>query len=96
MDVIAAVKFYVNRMVEEVGVGMKVLLMDKETVSHIVVCHLLIKYVCHLLIEYVYNLLIEYVYHRQALLAWYLHSQKCCRRKYIFSNELILVMLVIQ
>lgn len=88
MDVIAAVKFYVNRMVEDVGVGMKVLLMDKETVSHIVACHLLIKYVCHLLIGY--------VYYRQALLAWYLHSQKCCRRKYIFSNELILVMLVIQ
>lgn len=88
MDVIAAVKFYVNRMVEEVGVGMKVLLMDKETVSHIVVCHLFI--------EYIYHLSIEYIDHRQALLAWYLHNQKCCRRKYIFSNELILVMLVIQ
>ena len=32
MDVIASVKFYLNKMVEECGVGLKVLLMDKETV----------------------------------------------------------------
>lgn len=33
MDVIASVKFYLNKMVEECGVGLKVLVMDKETVS---------------------------------------------------------------
>ncbi len=32
MDVIAALKFYLNRMVDECGHGMKVLLMDRETV----------------------------------------------------------------
>jgi vacuolar protein sorting-associated protein 45 len=33
MDVLAGVKFYIDRMVEESGLGMKVLLMDKETTS---------------------------------------------------------------
>lgn len=33
MDVCIAVKFYINRMIEESGDGMKVLLMDKETTS---------------------------------------------------------------
>ena len=32
MDAIASVKFYLNKMVEECGLGLKVLLMDKETV----------------------------------------------------------------
>ena len=36
MDVIAAVKMYINKMLEDCGVGMKVLLMDKETVSEFV------------------------------------------------------------
>ena len=35
MDVIASVKFYLNKMVEECGVGLKVLLMDKETVRFV-------------------------------------------------------------
>ncbi len=34
MDVIAALKFYLNRMVDECGHGMKVLLMDRETVCY--------------------------------------------------------------
>jgi hypothetical protein len=33
MNVVAAVKMYVTRMAEESGPGMKVLLMDKQTVS---------------------------------------------------------------
>ncbi|XP_054160792.1 vacuolar protein sorting-associated protein 45-like [Oppia nitens] len=33
MDVIAAVKLYLNRMVEECGIGLKVLLMDRQTIS---------------------------------------------------------------
>lgn len=33
MDVITAIKLYVNKMTNESGPGMKVLLMDKETVS---------------------------------------------------------------
>jgi hypothetical protein len=33
MNVVAAVKMYITRMAEESGPGMKVLLMDKETVS---------------------------------------------------------------
>jgi vacuolar protein sorting-associated protein 45 len=33
MNVVAAVKLYITRMAEESGPGMKVLLMDKETVS---------------------------------------------------------------
>jgi vacuolar protein sorting-associated protein 45 len=33
MNVVAAVKMYVTRMTEESGPGMKVLLMDKQTVS---------------------------------------------------------------
>lgn len=32
MDVITAIKLYVNKMANESGPGMKVLLMDKETV----------------------------------------------------------------
>lgn len=33
MDVIAAVKLYVNKMTNESGPGMKILLMDKDTVE---------------------------------------------------------------
>ncbi|CAG2114366.1 unnamed protein product [Medioppia subpectinata] len=33
MDVIASVKMYLNRMVDECGVGLKVLLMDRQTIS---------------------------------------------------------------
>lgn len=33
MDVITAIKLYVNKMTNESGPGMKILLMDKETVS---------------------------------------------------------------
>jgi vacuolar protein sorting-associated protein 45 len=33
MNVVAAVKMYITRMAEESGPGMKVLLMDKQTVS---------------------------------------------------------------
>lgn len=33
MNVVAAVKMYVTRMAEDSGPGMKVLLMDKQTVS---------------------------------------------------------------
>lgn len=33
MNVITAIKLYINKMIEECGIGMKVLLMDKETTS---------------------------------------------------------------
>ena len=33
MDVVQGVKQYITRMIKESGAGMKVLLMDKETVS---------------------------------------------------------------
>lgn len=33
MNVVQAVKQYITRMIQESGAGMKVLLMDKETVS---------------------------------------------------------------
>ena len=33
MNVVTAIRFYINRMVEESGSGMKILLMDQETVS---------------------------------------------------------------
>ena len=33
MNVVAALKFYITRMTEESGPGMKVLLMDKQTVN---------------------------------------------------------------
>lgn len=32
MNVVAAIKLYVNKMIDDCGTGMKVLLMDKETV----------------------------------------------------------------
>ena len=32
MDLVHGAKYYINKMVDDVGVGMKVLLMDKETV----------------------------------------------------------------
>ena len=34
MNVILAIKQYISKMIEESGPGMKVLLMDKETVRH--------------------------------------------------------------
>lgn len=34
MNVVAALKFYITRMTEESGPGMKVLLMDKQTVRY--------------------------------------------------------------
>lgn len=37
MNVVSAVKMYITRMAEESGPGMKVLLMDKQTVS---ICNL--------------------------------------------------------
>lgn len=33
MDVVQAIKFYINEMIKEAGAGIKALLMDKETVS---------------------------------------------------------------
>lgn len=33
MNVIKAVQLYIDTMIEEAGVGMKILLMDRETVS---------------------------------------------------------------
>lgn len=33
MDVLLGIKFYINKMIEECGLGMKVLLMDRETTS---------------------------------------------------------------
>lgn len=38
MNVILAVKQYVTKMIEDSGPGMKVLLMDKETVRHFLFC----------------------------------------------------------
>lgn len=37
MDVITAVKLYINKMTSESGPGMKILLMDKDTVSSVIV-----------------------------------------------------------
>lgn len=34
MDVITAIKLYINKMTNESGPGMKILLMDKETVCN--------------------------------------------------------------
>lgn len=36
MDVITAVKLYINKMTSETGPGMKILLMDKDTVSGLI------------------------------------------------------------
>lgn len=33
MNVVTAIRFYINKMVEEAGSGMKILLMDQETVD---------------------------------------------------------------
>ena len=33
MNVIKSVQLYIDKMIEEAGVGMKILLMDRETVS---------------------------------------------------------------
>ena len=38
MDVVLGVKQYITRMIKESGAGMKVLLMDKETVSSVALC----------------------------------------------------------
>ena len=34
MDVVLGVKQYISKMIKESGAGMKVILMDRETVSH--------------------------------------------------------------
>ena len=34
MNVIKAVQLYIDKMIEEAGVGMKILLMDRETVRY--------------------------------------------------------------
>lgn len=36
MNVIKAIQLYIDKMIEEAGPGMKVLLMDRETVSKII------------------------------------------------------------
>lgn len=36
MNVIVAVKQYITKMIDDAGPGMKVLLMDKETVTYII------------------------------------------------------------
>ncbi len=38
MDVITAIKLYVNKMTNESGPGMKIILMDRETVSVTTIC----------------------------------------------------------
>ena len=38
MNVVVAVKMYITKMAEESGPGMKVLLMDKQTVNILFVC----------------------------------------------------------
>lgn len=35
MNVIKAVQLYIDKMIEEAGVGMKILLMDRETVRYV-------------------------------------------------------------
>lgn len=42
MNVIMAIKLYVNKMIDDCGTGMKVLLMDKETVCHFKLLSILI------------------------------------------------------
>jgi len=37
MNVIKSVQLYIDKMIEEAGVGMKILLMDRETVCNILI-----------------------------------------------------------
>lgn len=37
MNVITAVKLYINKMTDESGPGMKIILMDKDTVRYIII-----------------------------------------------------------
>lgn len=54
MNVVTALKFYVSKMTEDSGPGMKVLLMDKQTVK-VIYMHIFICYICVLCVYILMN-----------------------------------------
>lgn len=98
MDVITAVKLYVNKMTNESGPGMKILLMDKETVSfnksmestgclrvHLWRCRPSIIDFCSWMFDIIHFLLIQ----RPASFRWHSANRTCSRRRCICLKDLI-------
>lgn len=71
MDIIKAVQLYLDKIVAECGPGMKVLLMDKETVSEKTFSINIYRTIC-----YAFNFLFSSHLFRQVLSRWCLASQR--------------------
>lgn len=81
MNVIKAIQLYIDKMIEEAGPGMKILLMDRETVSES-------SQIC-LRIDFFTNIL-QYFCRRQSF-QWLTVKQICCRKRFTSLNASILV-----
>ncbi len=75
MDVVVAVKQYITRMIKESGAGMKVLLMDKQTVKQILLTFALLCFKTTPPPPY-----------RSVSLVWCIHSLRFFRKKFICSS----------
>jgi len=80
MDVITAIKLYITKITDESGPGMKILLMDKETVIFV---HENFLSVC------IFNIWFHFFsfYFRQVLCPWHLVNRICFKRRFIFLKE---------
>lgn len=84
MNVILAIQHYVDKMVEEAGPGMKILLMDRETVSwRAKICSVFIDFRRQTSVNY-----FSCVY-RPQLYRWPSVNRRCCGKRFICSRELI-------
>lgn len=87
MDVIKAVKLYIEKMTSESGPGMKILLMDKDTVR----IYYYFDHKCHLprtILSYFKNILFHFSKYRRVLYRWHSVNRICYKKKCIYSNEL--------
>ena len=82
MDVVRGVKQYVSRMIAEAGTGMKVLIMDKETVKNITM-EFIASNLCYDLSN---SPLSSSFIHRSVLLVWSILSLIYYRRKCIILS----------
>lgn len=76
MNVITAVKLYINKMTDESGPGMKIILMDKDTVRN-----------TQNTIQQ--QNLIKHIFFRQVLSQWLSVSPICYKKKFIYLKESI-------
>ena len=84
MDVVRGVKQYVSRMIAEAGTGMKVLIMDKETVKNITM-----EFIASNLCYDVSNSPSLFLLHTQISIVSMVYSQSDILQKEVYNFELL-------